>query len=145
MKKDQFSKYLTIISRNMNYYFNKKLEKYNINKSHLQILHYLHNHEGVIQIELGHALMLDKITVTKILKGLVEEGYVEKKEAKEDKRQKKLYITEKGHTFHDEVFSITREINDILSQGFSPGEKQITMELLTRMSKNIYAVVENSR
>ncbi|WP_432666703.1 MarR family transcriptional regulator [Wukongibacter baidiensis] len=145
MKKDQFSKYITIISRNMNYCFNKKLEEYSINKSHLQILHYLHNHEGVIQSELGHSLMLDKITVTKVLKKLVEEGYVEKKEGKEDKRQKKLYITEKGHRFHDEVFSITLEINDILSKGFSPGEKQMTMELLIRMSENIYDVVQNLR
>lgn len=138
-------KYITIISKNMNYYFNKKLEKYNIKRNQLQILHYLYNNEGVSQNELGNVIMVDKITVTKILKGLVKEGYVEKREGNEDKRRKELYVTEKGYKLHDEIYAIMREVTDILFQDFSYGEKQIVKELLIRMSTNIYEFVQNSR
>lgn len=145
MNHDSPGKYITIISKNMNYYFNKKLEKYNIKRNQLQILHYLYNNEGVSQNELGKALMVDKITVTKILKGLVKEKYVEKKDGKEDKRRKELYVTEKGYKLHDEVYDIMQEVTDILFRDFSFGEEQIVRELLIRMSKNIYEVVQNSR
>lgn len=145
MKYDLPGRYITIISKNMGYYFNKKLEKYNIKKNHLHILHYLYNNEGVSQNELGKDLMVDKITVTKILKGLVEEGYVSKREGKKDKRKKELYVTEKGYKLHDEIYDIMREVTDILFRDFSYGEEQIARELLIRMSKNIYEVVQNSK
>jgi DNA-binding MarR family transcriptional regulator len=145
MNHDSPGKHITIISKYMNYYFNKKLEKYNIKRNQLQILHYLYNNEGISQNELGKALMVDKITVTKILKGLVKEKYVEKKDGKEDKRRKELYITEKGYKLHDELYDIMQEVTDILFRDFSYGEEQIVRELLIRMSKNIYEVVQNSR
>lgn len=145
MNHDSPGKHITIISRNMNYYFNKKLEKYKIKRNQLQVLHYLCNNKGISQNELGKALMVDKITVTKILKGLVEEGYVEKKDGEEDKRRKELYITENGYKLHDEVYEIMEEVTDILFKDFSYGEEQIIRELLIRMSNNIYEVVQNSR
>lgn len=145
MNHDSPGKHITIISKNMNYYFNKKLEKYNIKRNQLQILHYLYNNEGVSQNELGKALMVDKITVTKILKGLVKERYVEKRDGKEDKRRKELYVTEKGYKLHDEAYDIMQEVTDILFRDFSYGEEQIVRELLIRMSKNIYEVAQNSR
>jgi DNA-binding MarR family transcriptional regulator len=142
MNLDSPGKYITIISKNMNYYFNKKLEKFNIKRNHLQILHCLYNHEGISQNELGKMQMIDKITVTKLLKGLVEEGYVEKRDGQEDKRIKELYVTVKGHNLHDEIVAIMEEVTDILFENFSSGEEQIAGELLARMSKNIYETVE---
>jgi len=142
---DPPGKHITSISKNMNYYFNKKLEKYNIKRNQLQVLHYLYHNEGFSQNELGKALMEDKITVTKILKGLVKEGYVEKRDAKDDKRIKELYITEKGYVLHDEVYEIMQEVTDILLKDFSYGEEQMLRELLVRMSTNMYTIVQKSR
>lgn len=143
MNHDYPGKHITIISKNMNYYFNKKLEKFNIKRNQLQILHFLFNNEGVCQNEVGNALMVDKITVTKVLIGLVKEGYVEKRDGKEDKRRKELYITEKGYMLHDEAYAVMQEVTDILFRDFSNGEEQIARELLIRMSKNIYEDVQN--
>ncbi|SHJ34011.1 DNA-binding transcriptional regulator, MarR family [Dethiosulfatibacter aminovorans DSM 17477] len=145
MNHDFPGKHITIISKNVNYYFNKKLEKYNIKRNQLQILHYLNKNKGVSQDELGKDLMMDKISVTKILKGLVSEQYVEKREGEKDKRRKELYITEKGYELHDEVYDITQEVTEILFRGFSYGEEQIARELLIRMSKNIYEAVQDSK
>lgn len=145
MQHDPLGKNITIISKSINYYFNKRLEKYNIKRNQLQILHYLNNKQGVSQNELGAALMVDKITITKLLKGLVEGGFVEKRKGKEDQRRKELYVTRKGDQLHTEVCDIMREVTDILFQGFSEGEKQIVGELLIRMTENIYDVVQNSR
>lgn len=138
---DTPGKYITVASKSMNYYFNKKLEKFNIKRSHLQILHCLYSHRGISQHDLGQCLMLDKITVTKILKGLTEEGYVEKRDDKNDKRIKALYVTDKGYELHDEVVDIMTEVTDILFQNFSDGEQQMAKELLIRMSQNMYEVV----
>ena len=142
LKHDSPGKHITIISKNMNYYFNKKLDRYNIKRNQLQILHYLYDNQGVSQNELGKALMVDKITVTKILKGLVKEKYVEKRDGKEDKRIKELYITDRGYKLHDEAYKIMKEVTDVLFKGFSCGEEQLVAELLTRMSRNIYDVVQ---
>lgn len=142
-KYNPIGKHITIIYNNMNYYINKKLEKYNIKRNQLQILHYLYYNEGICQNEIGEALKLDKVTVTKVLMVLVNEGLVEKREVEEDRRRKELYVTEKGNKLQNEIYKIMQEVTDIMFQGFSEGEMQMYKELSIKISKNIYEVNKN--
>ncbi len=125
------------IAKNINHYLNQKLEKYHLERTQLHIFHYLLNNEGVSQNELGEALMLDKITITKKLQGLVEQEYVKKRTGAGDQRKKELYITEKGCQIHNELYEIVKRTSDILLQGFSPEEQKTIRELLGRMAQNI--------
>jgi DNA-binding MarR family transcriptional regulator len=145
MQDNSIGKYITIIYENMNYYINRKLEKYNIKRSQLQILHYLYLNGGICQNEIGKALMLDKVTVTKVLTVLVNEDLVEKREVSEDKRRKELYVTEKGNRLQGEIFSIMEEVADAMFEGFSEGERQLYKELSIRVSRNIYTATISFR
>lgn len=143
--KNSFSKYIATIYKAMGYYLYKEAEKYNLKKHHLIILFVLYNHEGITQSELKEILMLDEITVTKRLKGLVEKGYIEKEQSKNDKRKKELYITEKGYEIQEELNDIHERTNTILTQGVSKEEEKITKQVLKKMSENIYEFAQELR
>lgn len=138
-------KYINVLHKSMSYYINKRLDDYNINKDQIEILHHLYNNEGLSQNELGKNLMVDKITITKRLKGLVKEGYVEKRISKKDRRIKELYITEKGYMVKKTLRDILNETTDILLGDIPESKEKIIKEILAKMSENIYSVVKEMK
>ncbi len=142
IRSESIGKYISIISRHLNYYLNTRAAQHNINNQQLEMLNVLYHQEGISQNTLGAILKLDKITVTKGLKGLIDEGYVIKQTGKEDRRLKNLYITEKGCNIKEDIKKILAESTKILSRNFTQEENTIIRELLYKMSQNIYQAVE---
>jgi len=138
MDRDSLGKYLAIISKYWGYKINSEVSRFNINKTQVEILGVLFFNQGVSQNQLGEKLLLDKITITKNLKGLLHEGYVEKRPSAMDRRVNRLFITPRGYSIGDELKEVVLQGIDSLTQGFSPSEKQLAGELLERMACNIY-------
>lgn len=143
MAQESIGKYISVLSKYLNYYINKRVKYYNINKTQVEMLMILYQEEGITQNRLGENLMLDKITVTKQLDGLINEGYIVKRSGKEDKRTRELYVTEKANNIEKELRQILKETTEILSRDFNEEENKIIRELLKRMSNNIYQEVSD--
>ena len=141
MPEKSIGKYVSIISRYLNYYINKKVKDFKINKTQVEILMVLYYEEGINQYQLGERLMLDKITITKQLGNLIEEGYARKESGREDKRVRELYVTDKGFEIKNEIEKILKEATEVLAKDFDEEENKIIRKLLKRMSYNIYQEV----
>lgn len=137
MPGESIGRYITMISRHLQTFINKRLEPYSIAVGQFVFFVTIYYNEGVYQDELSEMLNVDKITTSKMLKRLVEEEYVKKESDVRDKRFSRLYLTKKGHDVFPLVRRILDETTEILSSGFTKEEEQQVRTLLRRMLTNI--------
>ena len=65
-------------------------------RAHHRILHFVNRNPGMKVAELLHILNITKQSLGRVLKQLIDEGYVVQREGAEDRRQRLLYATPKG-------------------------------------------------
>jgi DNA-binding MarR family transcriptional regulator len=72
------------------------LEKFSFGRAHHRVLHFVNRNPGMKVAELLDILKITKQSLGRVLKQLVEEGYVQQKAGAHDRRQRLLYLTAKG-------------------------------------------------
>jgi DNA-binding MarR family transcriptional regulator len=65
-------------------------------RAHHRVLHFVNRNPGMKVADLLDILKITKQSLGRVLKQLVDEGYVEQKEGANDRRQRLLYVTAKG-------------------------------------------------
>ncbi len=72
------------------------LAKFGFGRAHHRVLHFVNRNPGMKVAELLDILRITKQSLGRVLKQLVDEGYVLQKEGAQDRRQRLLYVTPKG-------------------------------------------------
>ena len=72
------------------------LAKFGFGRAHHRVLHFINRNPGMKVAELLDILKITKQSLGRVLKQLIDEGYVEQKEGAKDRRQRLLYVTAKG-------------------------------------------------
>jgi DNA-binding MarR family transcriptional regulator len=72
------------------------LLKLGFGRAHHRVLHFVNRNPGMKVAELLDILNITKQSLGRVLKQLVDEGYVLQKEGAQDRRQRLLYATPKG-------------------------------------------------
>lgn len=137
MPKEPLGRYFTATSRHLQSFINKRLEPYNIGGGQYLFFISIYHHEGLYQDELSELEHVDKITTSKMVKKLVEAGYVRKENDPKDRRFSRVYLTEKGHEVCPLVRRVLDETAEILVSGLTQEEEQQLRVLLPRMLSNV--------
>src|SRR5689334_8961271 len=74
------------------------LAKFGFGRAHHRVLHFVNRNPGMKVAELLDILKITKQSLGRVLKQLVDQGYVLQKEGAKDRRQRLLYVTAKGET-----------------------------------------------
>lgn len=74
------------------------LERFGFGRAHHRVLHFVTRSPGMKVAELLDILGITKQSLGRVLKQLVDEGYVVQKEGANDRRQRLLYVTPKGES-----------------------------------------------
>lgn len=74
------------------------LEGLDFGRAHHRVLHFVGRDPGMTVAQLLDILRITKQSLSRVLKDLLEKGYVFQKAGEEDRRQRLLYLTEKGET-----------------------------------------------
>src|SRR5712672_4521473 len=74
------------------------LAKFGFGRAHHRVLHFVNRNPGMKVAELLDILKITKQSLGRVLKQLVDQGYVLQKEGANDRRQRLLYVTQKGET-----------------------------------------------
>lgn len=122
--------------RSVQKYFAKELASYNIGWGHFAILMTLYDQEGRSQDSLAQSRGFDKTMIAKSILRLEKEGIVYRKIDQEDKRIKRLYLTEKGRTLMPEMQRIGNELNSLLLKSFDPDEASAAVEIIRKLALN---------
>jgi DNA-binding MarR family transcriptional regulator len=72
------------------------LATFGFGRAHHRVLHFVNRKPGLKVAELLEILKITKQSLGRVLKQLIDEGYVEQREGAADRRQRLLFVTPKG-------------------------------------------------
>jgi DNA-binding MarR family transcriptional regulator len=72
------------------------LSKFGFGRAHHRVLHFVNRNPGMKVAELLDILRITKQSLGRVLKQLVDQGYVLQREGAQDRRQRLLFVTAKG-------------------------------------------------
>jgi DNA-binding MarR family transcriptional regulator len=93
--------------------------------------------EGITQSQLAQALDVGKVTIGGLLDRLEAAGYIVRKADRDDRRLKRVFITERGYGIMDEMASIGRQLNSVVMKGISIDQIHLAEEVLHQMRQNL--------
>jgi len=85
------------------------LAKFGFGRAHHRVLHFVNRNPGMKVAELLDILKITKQSLGRVLKQLVDQGYVLQKEGEIDRRQRLLYATPKGEALAMKLASLQTE------------------------------------
>ena len=79
------------------------LERLRFGRAHHRVLHFVNRNPGMKVAELLDVLKITKQSLGRVLKQLIDEGYVVQKAGPDDRRQRLLYVSPAGSCTGDEA------------------------------------------
>jgi DNA-binding MarR family transcriptional regulator len=109
------------------------LAKLGFGRAHHRVLHFVNRNPGMKVAELLDILKITKQSLGRVLKQLIDQGYVVQKEGANDRRQRLLYVTAKGETLAMKLAGLqTARIARALSE-LGPNTHEAAARFLTAM------------
>ncbi len=109
------------------------LGKLGFGRAHHRVLHFVNRHPGMKVADLLDILNITKQSLGRVLKQLVDQGYVVQKEGEQDRRQRLLYVTAKGEALSLKLALLqTERINRAFDE-LGPGAHDAARRFLTAM------------
>lgn len=109
------------------------LAKIGFGRAHHRVVHFVGRHPGMRVAELLGILKITKQSLGRVLRELVERGYVEQREGASDRRQRLLFLTARGRDLHSELLTPQVERVRRAVGNAAGGAGGIYREVLTRM------------
>jgi DNA-binding MarR family transcriptional regulator len=75
------------------------LEKRGFGRAHHRVVHFVDREPGMTVADLLDTLKITKQSLARVLKQLIDSGYIHQVAGPEDRRQRKLYTTREGKAF----------------------------------------------
>lgn len=142
--KQYSGKLISILYRKSQMFWAQTLKDYDIASSEYPILIMLNKRDGITQDEIASKLGVDKSAVTRVVKSLLEKGFIERKKDLEDLRCNRIYLTEKGHKSWEPIQKGREEWDAIMSKNLKKEETKEVIRILSQMVENIEEYFEEN-
>ena len=110
-----------------------ELEAFGFGRAHHRVLHFVYRYPGLKVADLLDVLRITKQSLGRVLKQLLDEGYIVQKTGNNDRRQRLLYTTPKGEALVDRLAGLqTTRINRALEE-IGPAGTEIVHRFLRAM------------
>jgi DNA-binding MarR family transcriptional regulator len=109
------------------------LVRYGFGRAHHRVLHFVSRNPGLKVAELLNILKITKQSLGRVLRELVEQGFIEAQEGEHDRRQRLLRVTARGERLACELAELqTRRIETALAAA-GPGARETATHFLAAM------------
>ena len=110
-----------------------ELEAFGFGRAHHRVLHFVHRYPGLKVADLLDVLRITKQSLGRVLKQLLDEGYIVQKTGNNDRRQRLLYATPKGEALVGKLAGLqTDRINRALAD-IGPAGTETVRQFLRAM------------
>jgi DNA-binding MarR family transcriptional regulator len=93
------------------------LLRYDFGRAHHRVLHFVDRRPGMAVAELLDLLKITKQSLSRVLKELLDQNYLEQRPGLTDRRQRLMYPTDKGRTLAHELATLqSRRFGNALAQ-----------------------------
>ena len=104
-----------------------------LTQKQVSVLWLIEDHADIAQADIGRLLQIDRATVMAIVNRLQKRGFVERGDAKEDRRRQTLHLTDAGREALVSARACILDHEAWLKWRFSPAEAAMLVELLRRI------------
>ena len=109
------------------------LAKFNFGRAHHRVLHFVNRHPGMKVADLLDVLKITKQSLGRVLKQLIDEGYIVQREGAQDRRQRLLYITPAGEGLAMQLAALqTARISGVIGE-LGPAGRETIRRFLSGM------------
>jgi DNA-binding MarR family transcriptional regulator len=109
------------------------LERLRFGRAHHRVLHFVNRNPGMKVAELLDVLKITKQSLGRVLKQLIDEGYVVQKAGPDDRRQRLLYVSPAGAALAMKLAGLqTERISRVLDE-LGPGSRESARRFLAGM------------
>ncbi|MBW3096090.1 MarR family winged helix-turn-helix transcriptional regulator [Pseudohoeflea coraliihabitans] len=102
------------------------LARYGFGRAHHRVVHFVSRQPGLTVADLLETLKITKQSLARVLKQLIENGYVNQVAGPQDRRQRKLFVTPKGREL---ALALARPQSRRIAHAFSrldnPGRENV--------------------
>lgn len=119
-------------------YVMKKMEKSPVTRYYFPLFLIGKNSGKICQQQLADKLLMDKVSLVRILDALAEEGFIERKVNPTDRRQHLLHVTKSGSEWIPEIEQTLSETDDLF-YGLIPEKDRLNFK------KNLEIIVEATK
>jgi len=85
------------------------LADFGFGRAHHRVIYFVGRHPGMTVSDLLNILQITKQSLSRVLKQLVEEGFISQTQGEQDRRQRLLNLTEKGQDLERKLSEEQRE------------------------------------
>lgn len=126
-----------MIARALDSISNIEFNEFDLTKGQYLYVVRICENPGIIQEQLLDMIKVDRSTATRALQKLEINGFIEKKNDPHNRKNKKLFPTEKGEKVYPFIKRENTYSDGVALQGFSEEEKETVFNFLQRIRKNI--------
>lgn len=102
------------------------LEKLRFGRAHHRVLHFVNRNPGMKVADLLDVLKITKQSLGRVLKQLIDDGYVVQREGDHDRRQRLLYVTPAGEALAMQLAGLqTARISRVFGELGSGGREMV--------------------
>ncbi|HWT31052.1 MAG TPA: MarR family transcriptional regulator [Propylenella sp.] len=109
------------------------LARSNFGRAHHRVLHFVNRNPGLTVADLLDILKITKQSLGRVLKELVESGFVEQRTGREDRRQRLLFATPAGEGLAKSLSDPQSARIKAALDGLDPQARETVAEFLFRM------------
>ena len=133
----EFMNRFSVIHRQSTMYLNRHLKKDGVTGSQYTHILVICENPGVSQEDISDQLKIDKGSVARTIKHFERDGYITRLTSSEDKRQYKIYPTDKGKALYKKIHRIAIDSENRLTKEFTDTERKTLKDLLGKVVKNL--------
>lgn len=126
-----------VIARSLDSISNIEFKQYDLTKGQYIYLARIYENPGIIQEKVAEMIKVDRTTAARAIKKLENNGFIVRKQAPDNKKEKKLYVTKKGEETYPILSREENYSNEVALSGLSDSQKKQVFELLEVVEKNI--------
>lgn len=130
-------KLISILYRKSQIFWSHYLKDHDITAAEYPVIIVLSRNNGITQEEIATELGADKSGITRVVKSLLEKGFIERKKDKEDLRCNRIYLTEKGYSGWEIIKMGMDKWNSIMSMDMVSGDVDEVVNGLLQMVDNV--------
>jgi DNA-binding MarR family transcriptional regulator len=99
--------------------------------------------DGMMQVDISRHMDVGKVTIGGLIDRLEAAGYVERRLDAEDRRARRVFITDQGFEVIAEMQKVGSKLNKSILAGVSPEHQRITEETLAQVKANIRDMLQS--
>jgi DNA-binding MarR family transcriptional regulator len=110
-----------------------ELEAFGFGRAHHRVMHFVYRYPGLKVADLLDVLRITKQSLGRVLKQLLDEGYIVQKAGNNDRRQRLLFATPKGEALVTKLAGLQTERLNRALRGIEPAGQEAVKQFLRAM------------